>query len=172
MPSVALTRPDAFPDGTSVGIYPASSRNPGDVPTAAVIASGTVASNALSVTNAGILQGVGLVAYAKVGSEHRYVALRSTLDVSDTGIGSGTGNTTNGSASVTSAVASSGSFQIGQRISGPGIPPGARIKAISGGTLTLTDKATATASGVALTAEHAGSWRAQVDRRKDKIGTS
>lgn len=175
MPTVSVARSDVFPVGTVVGIYPAMAHRDGGPPSAAAIATGTVdGAGALSVTNAGILGGVDYVAYAAVGGQHRYLRTRSTLDVSTTaiGIGSGTGNTTNGSADIASASASSGSFQVGQRISGPGIPAGARIKKIVGGTLTLTEKATATAVGVALQAEHAGTWRAQVERRRDAIGTS
>lgn len=42
------------------------------------------AAGLLTVTNAGILQGIDYVAYALVGGVHRYVRCRSTLDVGGT----------------------------------------------------------------------------------------
>jgi hypothetical protein len=87
-----------------------------------------------AVTNAGILQGADYVASAQVGGIWRYVKLRSTLDVTDTGSAAGTGSTTSSSAVVTSPVATSGAFAVGQRISTVAagvIPPGTYIKAVS-----------------------------------------
>lgn len=81
MATVTLRRSDLFPVGTSVGIYPAASKQAGAPPGSSVIASGTVdAAGELSVTNGGILQYKDYVAYALVSSEHRYAFLRSTLD--------------------------------------------------------------------------------------------
>jgi hypothetical protein len=53
---------------------------------------------------------------------------------------------------ITDAAASSGEFAMGQSISGPGIPAGAVIRGVEGGTLFLSANATASASGVTLTA--------------------
>jgi hypothetical protein len=61
----------------------------------------------------------------------------------------GTGDLTNGSNSVTNT---SGAFFLGQTLTAPGIPAGARIAAISGGTLTLSTNATTDAPGQSLTA--------------------
>jgi hypothetical protein len=139
MATVSLARSDAFPVGTVVGIYPAQSQRAGSsspqAPTSAVIASGTVdAAGNLSVTNAGILQGADYVAAAQVGGVWTYVRLRSTLDVADRGSASGTGTTASGSPIVTSPVATSGAFAVGQRISTVAagiIPPGTLVKALS-----------------------------------------
>ncbi len=70
----------------------------------------------------------------------------------------GTGDTTSGSEVIVNASASLGNFETEQEISGAGIPAGAVIKSISGSELTLTQQATAAATGVALTAgtSHAG----------------
>jgi len=104
--------------GTNVGIYPAGARNPGSTPTAAVIAFAAVdAAGLLTVTDAGILQGVRYVAYSSVGGVPTYCACRSTLDKSDTGKGSGTGTTTSGSPIVAALTATSGAFAVGQRLS-------------------------------------------------------
>jgi hypothetical protein len=139
MATVTLARSDAFPVGTTVGIYPAGAQRQGSStpqpPTASVIASAAVdAAGLLTVTNAGILQGVDYVAAAQVGGVWTYVRARSTLDVADRGSASGTGTTTNGSPVVTSPVATSGAFAVGQRLSTVAagiIPPGTLIKALS-----------------------------------------
>jgi hypothetical protein len=121
MATVTLARSDAFPVGTTVGIYPAGAQRQGSStpqpPTASVIASAAVdAAGLLTVTNAGILQGVDYVAAAQVGGVWTYVRARSTLDVADRGS------------------ATSGAFAVGQRISTVAagiIPPGTLIKALS-----------------------------------------
>src|SRR5687768_5903004 len=95
MATVTLRRSDIFPVGTTVGIYPARAQRFGQAPTAAVVASAAVdAAGLLTVTDAGILSYTGYVAYALVGSEHRYARLRSTLDVHDAGTAVGTCDTT------------------------------------------------------------------------------
>jgi hypothetical protein len=58
MPSVTISRPDVFPNGTVVGIYPPGSKQSGQIPTAAAITTGTVTAETVTVTNAGILRGV------------------------------------------------------------------------------------------------------------------
>jgi hypothetical protein len=195
MPSVIVSRSDLFPVGTTVGIYPGTSRPPdGDGPPgSAVIASAAVAAGgSLTVTNAGILQGVDYVAYAKIGNEHRYVKVRSSLDISGLAGTVGTGDTTSGSAALANVSASSGAFAIGQRIEGPGIPAGTFLIAGSGASWTMSAKATASASGVALGGHGAypaavpanlGSgalarpvaqtkWQAKVMQRRSILGTS
>jgi hypothetical protein len=63
-----------------------------------------------------------------------------------------TGNTTINSTSVASTVLQTGKVvRIGQTITGPGIPSGTTVAATTTNTLTLSQAATATASGVALT---------------------
>jgi hypothetical protein len=175
MPSVIVSRSDLFPPGTSAGIYPGTSKPPGGVgpPGAPAIASATVAAGGtLTVTDAGILQGVGYQAYAQVGGENRYVRVRSSLDVTDTGKAVGTGDTASGSASLANVTATSGAFAIGQRVTGPGIPPGTYLIAGSGASWTMSDKATATASTVALEGHGRDRWRAKVMQRRAAIGTS
>lgn len=173
MATVALSRSDRFPVGTSVGIYAAGAARDSAPPTAAAIASGTVdAAGALSVANAGIVAGASYVAYAAVNGEHRYVTARTTADTFDAGGAAGTGTTSSGSKSVTSVSASSGSFREGQIITGPGIPPQTRIDSVSGNTLTLDAAATASAVGVALVAYGAFTPRARGRRRRAAAGTS
>jgi hypothetical protein len=63
-----------------------------------------------------------------------------------------TGNTTNTSTTVASTVLQTGKVvRIGQTITGPGIPSGTTVAATTTNTLTLSQAATATASGVVLT---------------------
>src|SRR4051794_1289764 len=113
MATVSLNRSDVFPVGTVVGIYPAQAQRQGSVgpqpPTVPAITTGTVdAAGNLSVTNAGILQGVDYVAAAQVNGVWQYVQARSTLDVTDYGTATGTGNITSGSTALASVAATSG----------------------------------------------------------------
>jgi hypothetical protein len=196
--TISLTRPDVFPNGTVVGIYPAQSwrtgQNPQGPPTAAVIATGTVSGDNLSVTNAGILSYQSYVAAAQVGGVWQGLRCRSTLDVADIGTATGTGNTTSGSATLSSVAATQGAFAIGQRVTGPGIPAGSFLidNPGAGSTWTMSDKATATATGIALVAYGASpasvpsdqgvgakavpvptsTWRAKVAQRRNLSGTS
>lgn len=175
MATVSVARSDLFPPTTTVGIYPPGSdrRYYDGPPTAAVIASAAVdAAGLLTVTDAGIVAGKTYVAYASVGGQHRSVTVRSTLDKFDTGRATGTGDTTNGSASLANVSATTGAFVIGQRITGPGIPPGTYLVAGSGASWTMSGKATATASTVALEGHGTYRWRAKVMQRRAAIGTS
>jgi hypothetical protein len=61
-----------------------------------------------------------------------------------------TGTTANGSNSIT-AVSSTAGLTVGMSITGAGIPAGTVVTAISGTTLTISQNATASASGVTLT---------------------
>lgn len=173
MATVTLRRSDLFPVATSVGIYPAGAKIPDHVPVGSAIASAAVdAAGVLNVSNAGILSGRAHVAYALVAGEHRYATVRSTVDVFDAGTVAGTGDTTNGSATVSSTTVSLGAFQAGMRITGPGIPAGTFILTVSGATLTLSAAATATASTVVLRGDGAYAWRARLRRRRVAMGTS
>lgn len=64
----------------------------------------------------------------------------------------GTGDLVTGSTVVTSVATTGKSFLVGQEISGPGIPAGTTISALGAGTITLSQAATETATGAALTA--------------------
>jgi hypothetical protein len=86
MASVSLRRSDLFPVGTVVKIYPATAKQAGGPPTAQQVASGTVdAAGLLAITSGSIGSYKSYVAYAKVGTEHRYAMLRSTLDAQTSG---------------------------------------------------------------------------------------
>jgi hypothetical protein len=135
MATVTLRRSDLFPVGTTVGIYPRAARDVDSPPRAQVLASAAVdAAGLLTVTDPAIPSLTALLAYAQVGGVHTYVMVRSTLDITDTGSATGTGTTTNGSVVVTSPVATTGAYAIGQRISTAAvgvIPPGTYIAAVS-----------------------------------------
>lgn len=63
-----------------------------------------------------------------------------------------TGNTTNGSPTITNAVATGGAFMVGQVLVGNGIPNNSVVTAVVGTTVTINQNATATATGVSITA--------------------
>lgn len=67
----------------------------------------------------------------------------------------GTGNTTNGSA-IVQALVSQGSFQVGFKITGTGIPAGTVITAVDRASRTLTLSNAATADGTAVALSTAG----------------
>jgi hypothetical protein len=189
MPTVTVSRSDLFPPATSVGVYARGSRLSGRVPSGAAIASGTVsAAGVLTVTDPAILQGVDLVLYALVGGEHRYVSARSTLDVHQRAVASGTLNTANGSAALT-AVSPSGALAVGMRVTGPNIPAGRYVVSGSGTAYALNDGSGVTAAtGMAFAADRAvnpvpvlspsprpgfpSTWQAQVRQRRQLAGTS
>ena len=64
---------------------------------------------------------------------------------------SGHGDTQEGSTVVESPTATTGAFEVGQMVTGPGIPSGAVIVKTGASFFTMSAKATATANGVALT---------------------
>jgi hypothetical protein len=188
MPSVTVSRSDLFPPATIVGVYPARTRLVGQAPSGAgAIASGTVdAAGSLTVTDPGIVQGTNYALYALVGGEHRYLRVRSTLDVHQRPVASGTFNTANGSAALT-AVSPSGSLAVGMRVTGPNIPVGRYVVSGSGTTYTLNDGSGVTAStGSAFAADGAvnpvavlgntprpgqpSTWQAQVRQRRQLAG--
>ena len=65
---------------------------------------------------------------------------------------SGTGNLTVGSATVSAVETDSRFFEVGQMVTGAGIPTGTTITAVGPGTMTLSKAATSTASGVPIEA--------------------
>jgi hypothetical protein len=157
--------------GANVAAYPANSM-PGTrdgAPAAAAIE--TVAANAAgTATHVTLANDTPYVLYQ--ASPYRVVRARIADSVTETGRAVATGTTTSGSASVTSVTPTVGTVVVGQRITGPGIPSGARVKNYSGGTITLTDKATAAGTGVALELSGAREPRARVLRERDKRGTA
>ena len=104
-------------------------------------------------------------------SPYRVVKARIADSQNETGAATGSGTTTSGSASVTSVTASAGTIIVGQEILGAGIPRGSRVKSFSAGTITMTEKATASAT-VPLAFTGAKNPRARVLRERDKRGTS
>ena len=105
-------------------------------------------------------------------SPYRVVRARIADSVTETGRATATGTTTSGSASVTAITVLTGAIVPGQRIAGPGIANGSRVKSYSAGTAVLTDKATASGVGVALDLTGAKEAKARVLRDRDKRGTS
>lgn len=173
MATVTLRRSDLFPVGTQVGIYPGGSDQPGAQPRAAELAHATVDSDGLlTVTDAAVGSGRALIAAASVGGEWRYARCRSTLDLQDIGSAVGTGDTVSGSTALANVSATSGTFQNGQRITGPGIPGGTTLVTGSGAAWVMSAKATATANTVALKADSAYVWQARLRRRRVALGTS
>ncbi len=65
----------------------------------------------------------------------------------------GTGDVAELSTTVSNVVTSTGAFVQGEAITGAGIPAGTTIAAVGAGTITLSQQATATNSGTALTAD-------------------
>ena len=102
MSTVSLARSDLFPVGTTVSVYAGSSiPHSGGVPAGTAVASAVVdAAGNLLVDNAAILPYTSYIAHATVSGQQRYALVRSTLDRFDNGSGTGTGDTTNNSATV------------------------------------------------------------------------
>jgi hypothetical protein len=157
--------------GANVSAYPAASL-PGTRDGApAGTAVETVAASAAGVaTHVTLANDTAYVLYQ--ASPYRAVRARIADSVTETGRATATGTTSVGSVSVTAVTVTSGTVQVGQRITGPGIPSGARVKSFSAGTITLTDKATAAGTGVALELSGAKEAKARVLRDRDKRGTS
>lgn len=171
MANFVLNRSDVFPVGTTVGAYP--NANPatghdGAPPGAAtesqaVGAAGTATFTTLATDTpyifAALVNGVWVKVRGRVATPF------------DSGRTVGTGDTTNAAATVANAAATVGTWRVGQRITGAGIPPGTFIKSISGATLTMSNNATATAVGAALEGHSGKTWRAKVAQRRNAIGT-
>lgn len=193
MATVTIARSDLWPVGTTVGIYAADAQSPeGGAPNGAAIASAAVdAAGLLTVTNGSLLSLTRYVAAASVGGTWRYARCRSTLDVTDLGRATGTA-TLNGTTALTSVVATTGAWAIGQRIvnapGSVGIPPGTFLVAGSGGSWTMSAAATASGAGVGIEGHGAtvpvavlgatavtspiSRWRARVMQRRSIAGTS
>ena len=156
--------------GANVSAYPANSMpmSRDGAPAAAAIET-VAASGAGVATHVTLANDTPYVLYQ--ASPYRVVRARIADSVTETGRATATGTTTNGSASVTSVTASAGAVVVGQRIAGAGIPNGARVKSFSAGTITMTDKATASAT-VPLDLVGAKEAKARVLRDRDKRGTS
>ncbi len=86
----------------------------------------------------------------QVPSGGSIVLATSTTNTTTTGTTT-TGTTTSGS-NVITGVTSTAGFQTEEWISGPGIPAGTAIAAISGSTITINQPASASSSGITLTA--------------------
>lgn len=172
MATITCSRSDLFPVGSTVTVHPNGElKTDGGAPSGASVASGTVgADGALSITDSDIVSGTAFILYA--AATGKMCKARSTLDIQDLGGATGDGDTTNGSVTVTNVGTTAGSFRAGQRIAGAGIPGGTTIANIVGTTITLSAKATATASDVALIAEGAFVWQARLRRRRVALGTA
>jgi hypothetical protein len=86
---------------------------------------------------------------APLNRAHRYIVPPGVTGANEA---SGTGNTTNGSNEITGFNVASGTFNVGEEISGAGIPQGTIIVGIGTGELFISTEATATATGVSLSA--------------------
>ncbi len=173
MATVRSQRSDVFPPGTTVSVRPYGSKADGAAPVGAELASGTVDSaGVLEITSGPVSSYTRYLLYTNAGAEHRYLNVRSTLDIFDPGTFTATGDTTSGSAVLANVTASAGAVQAGMRITGPGIRPGTRIFSVSGGSVTMTATATASATGVTLRGDGAYTWQAKLRRRRQALGTT
>ena len=97
------------------------------------LSSGSIAATALKVaTGAATLKGAAGTATLKAAK--------------------GTGTTILGSTAVTALATSEGAFEVGQQVSGTGIPQGTTVKAVKAGELTLSAAATFSAANTPLSA--------------------
>ena len=79
-----------------------------------------------------------------------------------------TGDTTDASDQLT-VLASTAGILVGMSVSGAGIPSGSYVTFVSGTTVTISQPATATASGVALSFSHANATGATVQLQLDEL---
>jgi len=79
-----------------------------------------------------------------------------------------TGNISNNSYSLTSLASTTG-LKVGMAISGTGIPAGTYIEAISGSTVTMTQKATASTTGLNVTFSHVFATGASMQTMIDNL---
>jgi hypothetical protein len=156
--------------GANVSAYPSAALPPTRDGAPAGTALETVAASAAGVaTHVTLANDTAYVLYQ--ASPYRAVRARIADSATETGRATATRTPTSGSASVTSVSPSVGSVQVGQRIAGAGIPNGARVKSFNAGTITMTDKATASAT-VPIDLSGAKEARARVLRERDRRGTS
>jgi hypothetical protein len=72
---------DRFPQGTNVGVYPIGARQDSRSPAGTSVATATVAADQ-TLAFTGLADGTNFVAYAQVGSEHRYVTFNTVAEAS------------------------------------------------------------------------------------------
>lgn len=157
--------------GANVIAYPANALAPSRDGAPAGASVETVAADAAgTATHLTLADNTPYLLYQ--ASPYRVVRARVASSATDRGEAAGTVNTTNGSVSFASLAATSGAFLVGQRVSGPGIPRGTRIKTLSGGAGTFDRKATATGTGVAVEAAGGKDPLARTMRRRHDRGTS
>lgn len=181
MAGFVLKRSDIFPIGTSVGAYPASARLAGDrdaAPAAAAAVESQTVDAAGTATFVALAADTDYLFYALVGGQHRMTRGRTKTVTGPTSVQGaqgravGVATTTSGSAALTAVSATTGAFQVGQYVSGVGIPAGTYLIAGSGASWTMSAAATASGVGVAMEGHRAYSWRATVMRRRVAAGTS
>jgi hypothetical protein len=164
-----------IPAGTSLkvfdgGDHPAGRGRPAArTDTSNGIASATTdAAGALTVTNAGIVQGREYVLWA---SGARYVRVRSTLDVHDRAqtVASAV-TTTNGADALTAIAVTSGRLEPGQRITAVGLKPGTMVRdVLTASSVRMTEVATASGT-VAATFDGSLATGALRERRMAEAG--
>jgi hypothetical protein len=172
MANYVLKRSDLFPVGTTVGAYPN-----------ATPAAGHDGAPPGTATESQVVDAAGTATFTTLTTDTPYVfsanvagawpKVRGRVGTPlDSGRTVGTGDITNGAATVANAAATVGTWRVGQRITGTGIPVGTYIRNISGATLTMSNNATATTVGVALEGHRGLAWSAKVAQRRNAIGTS
>jgi hypothetical protein len=179
MASFNLARSDLFPVGTSVAAYPAAAlrKSEDSVPSGAATESQVVGATGVAAFVA-LAADTDYVFFAVVGGQKRMTKGRTKTATGAQSVrgalgqATGVATTSSGSASLTAVSASTGAFAVGQLISGPGIPAGARLISGSGASWTMDTKATASGVGVAVVADAGNTWAARVKARRVAVGTS
>lgn len=183
MANLVISRPDLFPDGTSVSAFPAISRKAdGSPPGGPALETQTVSSGIATFTT--LANDTAYTFYA--AATGRY--LNQRLSTTDTGSATGTLTTTSGTPNLSSVTVTTGALAVGQRILAAGIPPGSYIISGSGNAWVMSAPATASGSGVAFTADGATpavanlggtavpkqttKWQAKVRQRRQIQGTA
>lgn len=170
MATFILRRSDVFPVGTVVGAYPVTSPPAVDGPPGgATTETATVAADGSATFTTLAADRVYTFAAQVAGTWRR---VRGQVSAAASARAVGTASTTSGSTALTAVTATSGAFVPGQLVTGPGIPPGTYIFGGSGSAFTMTDKATATATGVPIEGHGATTWRARARQRRHDRGTA
>ena len=159
-----------WPAGASVKAYPAAALTPGSDGVPAGAAAETQTASAGGVATFTTL--ADNTPYVLHTAGVRPVRARIKTSHDERGVATGTVNTTSGSATFSTLTATAGTWRVGMRISGPGIPRGTRIKTLSAGAGTFDRKATATATGAAVEGDGANDPKAVLMRRRHDRGTS
>ncbi len=105
--------------------------------------------------------GVGLMAFGTAGAGAGYGKLLAMEIVNPATFTDATADTTSGSASIT--VDDAAQFEVGDLITGSGIPTGSSITAVSGNTVTISNNATTTNSNITVTVTPTESRQRLVD---------